>query len=163
MLRHSHLSAQLTRSCMSSGRRCLTCDTTNPFLKAFRSSCTLSFHCFLWAGTCLLSPMMNSCNYLCICWSPVDFNVKNQWLLKYCTESGPPRRFHMHKVTWELMHLLVVSYWWEWTAGCAWGQLGAQQPDRVLVSPQVNKSAEHSWLVCLCVNTSVMRGNKSWC
>lgn len=46
MLQRSRLSAQLTRSCMSSGRRCLTCDTTNPFLKAFRSSCTLSFHCF---------------------------------------------------------------------------------------------------------------------
>lgn len=46
MLQCSRLSAQLTRSCMSSGRRCLTCDTTNPFLKAFRSSCTLSFHCF---------------------------------------------------------------------------------------------------------------------
>lgn len=46
MLQRSRLPAQLTRSCMSSGRRCLTCDTTNPFLKAFRSSCTLSFHCF---------------------------------------------------------------------------------------------------------------------
>lgn len=46
MLQCSRLSAQLTRSCMSSGRRCLTCDTTNPFLKAFRSSCTMSFHCF---------------------------------------------------------------------------------------------------------------------
>lgn len=46
MLQHSRLPAQLTRSCMSSGRRCLTCDTANPFLKAFRSSCTLSFRCF---------------------------------------------------------------------------------------------------------------------
>lgn len=46
MLQHSRLPAQLTRSCMSSGRRCLTCDTANPFLKAFCSSCTLSFRCF---------------------------------------------------------------------------------------------------------------------
>lgn len=46
MLQCSRLSAQLTRSCMSSGRRCLTCDTTNPFLKAFRSSWMLSFRCF---------------------------------------------------------------------------------------------------------------------
>lgn len=46
MVQHSRLPAQLTRSCMSSGRRCLTCDTANPFLKAFRSSCTLSFRCF---------------------------------------------------------------------------------------------------------------------
>lgn len=100
---------------------------------------------------------MNSCNYLCMYQSPVDFNVKDRWLLKYCTESGPPRHFHMYELTWELVCLAASLFRWEQGAaaaqlslqvpGWARGQLGAQPSNKGFVPP--GKSAGHGWPVCM--------------
>lgn len=63
----------------------------------------------------------------------------------------------MYELTWELVCLAASLFRWEQGAaaaelslqvpGWAWGQLGAQPPNKGFVPP--GKSAGHSWPVCM--------------
>lgn len=143
MLQCSCLSARLTQSCVISGRRCLTCDTTNPFLKAFRSSCTLSFRCFCeLEHACLAQWWIHVITYVC-----TEVLLTLMLKISDCSSialNQDPQAFSLHRLTSELVHVVLVLHWWEWTAGSGHSHslaVTTQQPNWAHVYLQVNLQA----------------------
>lgn len=116
ILQRSRLSAQLTRSCMSSGRRCLTCDATNPFLKAFCSSCTLSFRCFCeLEHACSAQWWIHVITYVCTK-VLLTLTLKISDCLSLALNQDPQALSHA-QANLGIGAPYCSSYHWEWAAG----------------------------------------------